>query len=174
MTLYWIIDPQGLLLLSYLHCSFFVVCTHMHACAQYTHTCTHVHNTHTHARTHTIHIHMHACAQYTYTYSFYKLLPYTNTLCSTKKEKAKRKKKRTKDCFWSISSSNNKHNDKEYTVTHALYTAHVTLQNPCLQCEWLFNEGNSKLDVKLGAIFHQHVREHCVYTWTTVKLESTL
>ena len=110
-----------------------------------TYTCTHAHNTHTHtASTNFFHTQTHYAPQ--------------------KKEKAKRKKKRTKDCFWRISSSNNKHNDKEYTVTHALYTAHVTLQNPCLQCEWLFNEANSKLDVKLGAIFHQHVREHCVYT----------
>ena len=124
---------------------------------------------------HNTHIHMHACAQYTYTYSFYKLLPYTNTLCSTKKKKRKKKEKKTilKIVFGEYGAATTNMTTRN-TLSPVHCTQHVSLQTPCLQCEWLFNEANSKLDVKLGAIFHQHVREHCVYTSTTVKLESTL
>ena len=135
----------------------------MHARAQYTYTCTHVHNTRTHARMRTIHVHI----QLLQTSSIHK-----HTMLH-KKRKKKKKKTVLKIVFGEYGAATTNTTTRN-TLSPMHCTQHVTLQTPCLQCEWLFNEANSKLDVKLGAIFHQHVREHCVYTSTTVKLESTL
>ena len=122
-------NDQGLPLRSYLHRSLFAECTHAH-------------NTHTNAQyTHR--------SMFTITYRSCQPLPYTNTLCSIKKWKNS-----TKRCFWRRWSCNNKRNNKQYTACHPSHcTQHVTLQTPCLHYEWVFNEANTKLDVKLGLFF---------------------
>ena len=140
----------------------------MHARAQYTYTCMHAHNTHTHARTRTIHMQTHIHNTHTASTNFFHIQTHYAP------QKGKKKKKTVLKIVFGEYGAVTTNTTIRNTLSPMHCTQHVTLQTPCLQCEWLFNEANSKLDVKLGAIFHQHVREHCVYTPTTVKLESTL